>query len=136
MRTILYCIVFLFISSSASSQVKLSVTGIKKIDGVLYIGLYNKKKGFTEVDKTYKNWIVDVDKFNLEIILADIDPGKYSISIFHDLNGNGMLDKNFLGMPIEIYGFSNNARKLFSAPSFQDCTFSVQKETKLVINLQ
>ena len=44
--------------------------------------------------------------------------GVYAVGIFHDLNGDGALSKNFLGMPKEPFGFSNNARARFGPPSF------------------
>ena len=40
----------------------------------------------------------------------DIPPGTYAIAVFHDENANGKLDKNFLGIPCEGYGASNNVR--------------------------
>ena len=38
--------------------------------------------------------------------------------MFHDENDNGRLDENAWGVPTEGYGFSNNARGLLGAPSF------------------
>ena len=36
-----------------------------------------------------------------------LPPGPYAVLAFHDLNGNGILDVNFLGIPREPLGFSN-----------------------------
>ena len=37
---------------------------------------------------------------------------------------NGKFDTNRLGVPTEGYGFSNDAKAFFSAPSFRAASFS------------
>ena len=53
----------------------------------------------------------------------NLPPGKYALSCFHDLNGNGKLDTNWMGIPNEPYGFSNNARPQFRAPKWAEAAF-------------
>jgi uncharacterized protein (DUF2141 family) len=53
----------------------------------------------------------------------DIPPGTYALAVIHDENMNGKLDTNWLGIPTEGYGFSNDAKALLSAPSFSDASF-------------
>jgi len=55
---------------------------------------------------------------NLEI--ADLPHGQYAIAVYHDVNGNGKLDKNLLGIPSEPYAFSNNPRAKWKRPDFLD----------------
>ena len=93
-------------------------------------------QSFTDIEKTFKNWIVRAEKSTIILELEDIDPGQYAISIFHDKNKNGLLDKNPLGIPIEIYGFSNNARRRFSAPSFQECAFFFKQKMESSVQLR
>lgn len=72
------------------------------------------------------------------LIVKDVPPGKYALSGFLDINGNGKLDKNILGAPTEPYGFSNDARGLFGPPSFSDAVFVVtddQADIKQTIKL-
>jgi uncharacterized protein (DUF2141 family) len=45
------------------------------------------------------------------------------VSAFHDRNNNGELDKDWLGVPVEDYGASNDARGTFGPPSFEDAKF-------------
>ena len=49
---------------------------------------------------------------------------------------NKILDKNLLGIPTEIYGFSNNARHIFSAPSFQEAKFKLNKDLQQTVFLK
>ena len=53
----------------------------------------------------------------------DIPRGTYALAVVHDENMNGKLDTNLLGMPKEGYGFSNDAKALFGAPSFSAASF-------------
>lgn len=59
------------------------------------------------------------------VVLADLPPGDYAVSAFHDSNGNGKLDANFLKIPNEPHGFSNNASGSFGPPSFDQAKFSL-----------
>jgi uncharacterized protein (DUF2141 family) len=45
----------------------------------------------------------------------------YAIVILHDENNDAVFQKGAFGIPLEGYGFSNDARARFSAPSFDDC---------------
>jgi uncharacterized protein (DUF2141 family) len=51
--------------------------------------------------------------------IFQVPPGRYAAVVIHDENSNMKLDRNFLGIPKEGFGFSNNPRVIFSAPSFQ-----------------
>lgn len=63
-------------------------------------------------------------------VFNKIPPGTYGLSAFHDQNSNGKLDTNFLGMPVEDYCASNNARGFLGPPSFEDAKFSYRGGTK------
>ena len=46
------------------------------------------------------------------------------------------MDKNFIGIPKEQYGFSNNAMGRMSAPSFEQAKFKVSGPTTHDIKLR
>lgn len=54
-----------------------------------------------------------------------VPPGRYAVAVLDDENSNMKLDRNFLGIPIEGFGFSNNPRVYFSAPSFRTAAVPV-----------
>ncbi|MGA7522866.1 MAG: DUF2141 domain-containing protein [Acidobacteriaceae bacterium] len=54
-----------------------------------------------------------------------VPPGRYGVAVIHDENANQKLDRNFLGIPKEGFGFANNPRVLLSAPSFQAASTQV-----------
>lgn len=66
----------------------------------------------------------------------DLAPGRYAVMVTHDENGNGKLDSNLIGMPIEGYGFSNNPR-VMRKPTFEEASFEVgEGDLALTIELR
>jgi uncharacterized protein (DUF2141 family) len=59
-----------------------------------------------------------------------IPAGTYGASAFHDQNANGKLDTNFMGVPIEDYCASNDARGFMGPPSFDDAKFTYRGGTQ------
>ena len=62
------------------------------------------------------------------VTIAGVPPGRYAAQAFHDENGNGRLDRNFLGLPQEGMGFSNDAKMRMGPPRFADAGFDVRGE--------
>lgn len=59
------------------------------------------------------------------IDVTQVTPGAYAVSAIHDENDNKRLDTNSFGIPSEGFGFSQNPRILFGAPSYRASTFQV-----------
>jgi uncharacterized protein (DUF2141 family) len=68
----------------------------------------------------------------VRIVLNDVAPGTYAIKAFHDVDRNGKLDTNLMGIPKEPYGFSNDAMGTFGPPSFEQASFKVVAGTTSV----
>jgi uncharacterized protein (DUF2141 family) len=69
------------------------------------------------------------------LVLRDLAPGTYAVSAYHDLDANGQLNNNLMGLPTEPYGFSNNVRGSFGPPSFQAAGIALPAQG-LAIDLQ
>lgn len=54
-----------------------------------------------------------------------LPPGEYALSVFQDLDNDGKLLRNFLGMPKEPAGLSNNLRPKLGPPKFRDAKFTI-----------
>ncbi|MCH9844643.1 MAG: DUF2141 domain-containing protein [Alphaproteobacteria bacterium] len=81
------------------------------------------------------NYVFDSKNPTQIVALPD---GVYAISAFHDLNDDGELNSNIVGLPTEPYGFSNDARGKFGPAKFTDAQFTItaDKITHLTINLK
>lgn len=62
--------------------------------------------------------------------------GAYAAAAYHDENGNGKFDKNWIGLPSEGGGFSNNPNTLLTPPSHAQAAFQVSNgHTRVEIQL-
>ncbi len=110
------------LNANQNKRLAIVVKNIRQKDGhKVFIGFY-KPDGEFPKDQTYKGLAFEARK-ETEVFFADIPYGTYAIALYHDLNNNDKLDKNFLGIPKEPYGFSRNYRPLFTVPTFRDCSF-------------
>ena len=61
----------------------------------------------------------------VKLVFTGLAPGRYALSAFHDLDDNGQLNANVMGLPTEPYGFSRDARGNFGPPTFSDAAVDV-----------
>lgn len=61
---------------------------------------------------------------------TDLPKGDYAVTAFLDENSNTKLDTNLFGLPIELYGFSRNARNLTGPPAFAEASFHLDNGTR------
>jgi uncharacterized protein (DUF2141 family) len=73
---------------------------------------------------------------SLVVHFKDLPPGEYAAVAFQDVNGNGKLDKNFLGIPKEPYGFSNSARGSAGPPKFSAAAVTLNPDGTTTIVLK
>lgn len=136
MKTLLISsLLFLFLESK-TQQLTIEIKNIPSTKGNLFIGLYQPKDEFPIFGKQYIGKIVPVTGKTMTYSFKDLPQGEYAFAIYHDENKNNKLDKNLLGVPTEYYGFSNNARRTFSAPSFEEASFDLKKDVKQTIVLK
>ncbi len=117
------------------ADIVITVTGLDEITGTIRIGLFNSEDTF--LNHSFKRQNQSVTKLEFKGVLEDIPEGTYAISIYHDKNSNGELDSNFLRIPKEPYGFSNNPKTTFGPPDFQQASFNhMDKTTHIKIQLK
>lgn len=65
--------------------------------------------------------------------LTNVPGGQWAVEIFHDENGNGKLDRNGLGIPVEGVGFSRDARGQYGPPTFDAAAIVVNGATTVIV---
>lgn len=71
----------------------------------------------------------------IRFTFPELLPGTYAIAVFQDLNGNGRLDRTPLGLPLEPYGFSNDAGRL-RRPTFAGASIQVgDQDLRIAVRL-
>ena len=103
-------------------------SGLNNNKGKVLAGLYNDSKKFPKENKALRNLkALPVNKKCI-IKTTNIPYGDYAIAAMHDENESGNMDFNFIGLPTEIYGFSNNKRpSLLGPPNFKACMIKIHK---------
>jgi hypothetical protein len=97
-----------------------TVTNIQNAKGKISFGLFRKQDSFPIKGKQFKGVFIETMKSKTKYTFKDLEKNSYAVAVYHDENNNGILDKNLVGAPTEAYGFSRNAREMFSAPSFEE----------------
>jgi uncharacterized protein (DUF2141 family) len=95
------------------------VTGLKAQRSNLLIAVFESPAGFPRSDQSTHTTTIEAEGENVELSLSLPINCPIAIAVFQDLDGNKMISKSSIGIPIEPYGFSNNARGLFGPPTFQ-----------------
>ncbi len=113
------------LAQSSCPGIHVEVPNIRNSAGSLSCALFETPEGFPSDFMRFavKLVMTKVQNGEASCDFAGIPPGTYAIVVIHDENLNGELDKNFLGIPNEGYGFSNEAKAGFSAPSFSGARF-------------
>jgi uncharacterized protein (DUF2141 family) len=106
--------------------------GLEKNQGSVMISLINSEAAFDDDEKPLRSAIVKVENKRARAVFEDVPHGDYAVKIFHDENSNQKLDTNFVGMPKEMFGFSNNALGRFGPPSYEQARFRFDSEAVTV----
>jgi uncharacterized protein (DUF2141 family) len=110
-----------------TGNLTIAVTGIENEDGEVLIAVSNSRENYESNDSAFVGVNVKIDNKKAEHIFEDLPFGEYAIKLFHDENMDGELNSNFLGIPTEDYGFSNNARGTFGPADYNDAKFLFEK---------
>jgi uncharacterized protein (DUF2141 family) len=104
-----------------AQDVEVIIKNVGPARGTLFVGLFDSEKTFLK--KPVRGERVAAHEGSVRAVFKDVPAGEYAISVFHDANGNGKLDTNFIGIPKEGVGASNDAMGSFGPPSFQKAKF-------------
>lgn len=124
-----------FSIQAQSPELSLTITNIESVEGSIKIGVFNTSDNYLKEGAAFKNYSIDVTENTETIIIKDLPKGEYAISMYHDKNSDDKCNKNFIGIPKEAFGFSNNIIPKFSAPSYEDCKFVLNKNKSMAIKL-
>ncbi len=116
-------------------DLKIVITNIHAIKGNIEMGIFNDPKIFLEKGKEYKSYTKKVTDDSVIFILNGVPKDNYAISVYHDKNADNKCNLNFIGIPVESYGFSKNFKPRFSKPKFEDCKIDAQKDMIITIKL-
>lgn len=116
-------------------QLIIKISNIEKTKGEIKVGIFNTDRNFLKEGAAIRNYSVKVDKNTAVLTITDLPKGEYAVSMYHDENSDNECNRNFIGIPKEPYGFSNNIKPKMSAPKYNDCKFTFEENKTLNIKL-
>ena len=145
--TIIIAFVFLFIflyqsyiiAQTPTGKIIVQVNGFKNNNGKARLLIFStKEKQFfpKDKDKAYAKYVVPIKDNKVLFTFENLPFGDYAISVHHDEDNNGKVNTNFIGIPAESLGASNDAKGFFGPPSFEKAKVTLNKEQiSIIINL-
>jgi uncharacterized protein (DUF2141 family) len=135
---ILGIILFSCFSGISQTQVKrgnlkVVVNNIEGKSGQVGFYLFNSADAFpNHTEKALLSGFVKTAGTSVEYTFTNIAAGTYAVYVFHDEDSDKKLDTNFIGMPKEGVGVSNNAKGHFGPPKYNDAKFEFNKAEQTI----
>jgi uncharacterized protein (DUF2141 family) len=130
-KSIIFSAILVFTTTTAyaleTANLEISISGARSKLGHVLVLVFNDSdpKAFPDkVDKAVVQLKLTVDEA-AKFVIEQLPVGHYAITMVHDENDNGNVDKNSVGVPTEGFGFSNDAMGTFGPPSFEKAKIKV-----------
>lgn len=130
-------ITLLSLSFFPNPQIELTITNVKTAKGTIYYCVYTPANKFLD-NRDVAGWgKINVTTTRDIITKIDVpaDAEDIAIAIYQDMNSNAVMDKSFLGIPREPYGFSRNYVPTVRAPKWSESNFNPKVTKRLTIQL-
>ncbi len=121
---------------ATAAELRVDVTGLRSRDGEVRLAVFATPATFPDSDGMLAEAIVRAKAAGVYWVFSGLKPGIYALAVYHDENENREFDRGFLGIPLEGYGFSNDAGVFFGPPDFTDAAVTVPgKGTRITIRM-
>jgi uncharacterized protein (DUF2141 family) len=114
-----------------SYSITVNIENLKSDDGQVLVGLYDSEADW--LSTTYMGEVANISNNSCSVVFKNVPQGIYAVSYIHDTNNNDELDTNFMGIPKEDFGCSNNAKGFMGPPKWEDAKFELTKSIEIVI---
>jgi uncharacterized protein (DUF2141 family) len=105
----------------SNSAIRIYLDGAVPKKGQILVSLFSAENGFPDQNENaFQSWVFQPSK---ELVLENIPPDTYAISLLHDLDNNKKMSYSFIGIPTDGYSSSPDGGSRFFKPKFQDSKF-------------
>lgn len=111
--------------AASAADLRVAVSDGPAVPATLYVALFDSAEALT-TDKALAAQTLPMRDGKAQLVFVGLPPGRYVLKSFADENGNGKLDTNLVGVPIERYGFSNDARGRMGPPTFDAAAVPIE----------
>jgi len=124
-KVLLISLLALSALSAQAAELELDVQGLGHGGGQLLVAVFSAEGWLRKPIAVARQDAAIQQSGALRLVLKDVPEGLVGVSVVHDLNGNGRLDMNVMGIPQEPTAFSNNAVGQFGPPRFDQASFEL-----------
>lgn len=110
---------------ATAAELRVDVTELRSGDGEVHLAVFATPATFPDSDAILAEAIVRAKAGGVYWVFTGLKPGTYALAVYHDENENREFDTGFLGIPLEGFGFSNDAPVFFGPPDFADAAVTV-----------
>ncbi len=112
-------------ATEGNTRLDVTFTGLHNAKGQITIVIYgDRPEDFLVKGKRLVKQRIPAQTGSVSVCLALPAPGHYALAAYHDEDGDGKLNRSFIGVPTEGYGFSNDAPAVMGLPAFSDVLFN------------
>jgi uncharacterized protein (DUF2141 family) len=119
-------------ATANAADLTVTVDGLRNANGTVRYEVDNSAAAWDNKAKAFATADVKAAMGSVTYTFKNVPPGTYGVGVYQDENDNGKLDTNFLGIPKEGYGFSNNL-KLMRKPTFEEAHFDVTTQNEAIV---
>ncbi|MEC7263142.1 MAG: DUF2141 domain-containing protein [Bacteroidota bacterium] len=130
-----FCLMCFPMMVLAQNTISVHVNNVSSKKGKVSVAVYNSDETFLSFERVLTTKSVQANEGSVVLKIANLPAGEYALAVFHDENGNGKLDTNWLGIPREKVAFSNAKMKTFGPPKYKECAFHITSDYEININL-
>jgi uncharacterized protein (DUF2141 family) len=123
-------------AAARAADLTVAVTGLPQETGSLVVCLWSQPEGFPDCSKGRSVVKSTTARQGATVRFDGLKDGTYAVSVLHDVNGDGKLGTNMLGIPNEPVGFSNNARIRFGPPKFSAAAFPLAGHGEITVRVR
>lgn len=116
-------------SLAQAAELAICIENVESNDGQIMVALYDRAGYMKQPLQTAS---VEAVAGSTMVQFKDLAAGEYAFAVYHDANGNGRLDRNRMGMPVEMSTFSNDAQGFMGPPPFEAARLTLADANRAV----
>ncbi len=123
--------------AAPTAKLTIVVNNLSSQKGEVCMRIYAKEQGFPQSTAgAVQSGCTKIVGRSATKEFSGLKSGTYAVALFHDENGDGKLNTNFLGIPREGFGISNNPPVKLGAPKFKKASFSLKGNATIKIGMK
>jgi uncharacterized protein (DUF2141 family) len=123
-------------TAGATLTLTVVLDGLASDAGTAAIAVYDTSAAYEALQEPVRKARLQIVDRRCTWTVEALPPGDYAVTAYHDLDGDGELDKGAFGIPSEPYGFSNGARGKLGPPAWKAVRVSLTGDTRLRVPLR